>query len=584
MRWSSLFLAALLTAGCFSGSPKDDPSEALPASQAYLHVDGIVLSQERFQPLPVEEVWTPSSVDGAMMHTVLWRPDTSSDPAWKAPTILIDTPYRTSDTRQDPLDSSEEMGSEAYDWLIHELVPRGYAIGYKDIRGTGESGGCLQQTSPIQWQDGYDVIEDLASRPWSSGKVGMFGKSYLAEAQYGAAILQPPHLTTIVPIASVSGQYEWNFYDGVPLTLHSPTGTGGYIATSGTPPGTTPQGLLGYPSHHDCDAYMMQQAADLSGDWNQYWEDRELRIHMADITASVLYVHGLQDWNVRQVALRDSFEHIPAEKREVIGQWHHDHPDGNTFREEWSRTDWRTLVHAWYDHELLGLDNGILERLPPVQVQDSLGAWRAEAAYPPTDAFPTTFHLGDGVLSEVPVVPPELAIREDDESFLRSQGLPVEDQSTDQATELVFTSAPLVAPLRFSGWPVLAFNMTLTDGLAPDPDETIQATFAADLLIAGCDQAGWINEGFLSARHKEGVRNPADVAEGSSIDYRLRFSPGDTVVPTGCAIELRFASSNADSQPALTFWSGVLHDGTLTFPSVDRDLAQVGLDVPMQAP
>lgn len=583
MRWTSLLLAALLTAGCLSGSTPDEPA-AEPAAARYLHVEELELSKERFEILEPEELWTPSSVDGALMHTVLWRPDTSPEPSWKAPVILVDTPYRTSDTRANALDSTEEMGTDAYDWLIHELVPRGYAVGYKDVRGTGESGGCLEQTARTQWQDGYDVIEDLAAQPWSSGKVGMFGKSYLAEAQYGAAILQPPHLVTIVPLASVSGQYEWNFYDGVPLTLHSATGTGVYIATSGVPPGTTPNGLTGYPGHYECQGYMLANAADMSGDWTQYWEDRELRLHMADIRATVLYVHGFQDWNVRQVAVRDSFEHIPSLKREVLGQWHHDHPDGNTFREDWSRTDWRTIVHAWYDSQLLGVANGIEERLPPVQVQDSLGAWRMEEAYPPADASPVRFHLGDGVLSAAPVPAPDLAIRENDEGFLRAQGAPVEDQQTEQATELFFTSEPLAAPLRFSGWPVLAFNMTLTDGLAPDPDETITAAWAADLSIVGCDAAGWINEGFLSARHKSGVRNPADVPEGQAVDYVLRFSPADTVIPAGCAIELRFAGSNGSSQPSLTFWSGVLHDGILTFPSVERDLSVVGLDVPMQAP
>jgi predicted acyl esterase len=535
--------------------------------------------------LPAEEDWVVSSVDGARLHAVVWRPDTAAEPDWKAPIVLVDTPYRMTSDRRDATNPAEPMFLDRYDWLIHELVPRGYAVVYKEVRGTGESGGCLEQTAPTQRQDGYDSVEHFAAKAWSNGKVGMFGKSYLAETQYGAAVLQPPSLVTIVPVASVSGQYEWNLYDGVPFTMQTLLGNVFYFVGSGLEPGTTPGGIANYPSHYECQARMLAAGADMSGDWTEYWAERELRDHFHNITASVLYVHGFQDWNVRQVAIRDAWERIQSEKRLLLGQWAHDFPEANAYKAEWSRDDWRPMVHAWYDHYLLGIQNGILDLLPPVQVQDSRGAWRFEQEYPPADVAWQAFHLGEGSLS---LAPPEQAVslawRENTESFLRGLAIPVRDQATPQATKLVFTSEPLDHDLRFSGWPVLHFTTTLTDGLHPDPDSVIDAHFAANLEVAGCDAAGWINQGYLSARHRDGVRDPKPVIEGEAVEYTLRLSPADTVVPSGCSLVLTLAGSDAITQPEGSFWAGVLSGGRLEFPTVQRDLSKVGLAVEMGRP
>lgn len=574
-------VASVVLAGCLGG--EDDGDDMPTSATQWLDISAIPLTEPRFEALDGESVWIEASTDGAMLHAVLWRPDTGSEPDWKSPVILVDTPYKTLVTREDPLDATEGMNIESFDWLIDELVPRGYAVAFKDVRGTSESDGCLEQTAPTQRQDGYDAVEYFGTQEWSNGKVGMYGISYLAETQYGAAILAPPHLTTIVPVASVSGQYEWNFYDGVPFTLQTLQGNAIYLALSGAPPGTTPQGLQNYPFHYECQAEMMAKGLDVSGDWDAYWDDRELRQHFGDIEASVLYVHGLQDWNVRQVAVRESFEHIQSEKRLMMGQWRHDFPDDNSYNADWNRTDWRHMVHAWYDHWLLGIDNGILERLPPVQVQDSQGAWRAETTYPPADAANFTLYLAPDALTSDQPEAWSATLRENEEAFLRAQRVPLPDVPTPQATELVFTSEPLDRDVRFSGWPVLEFDMALFDGLYPDPDSEIDAHFAANLYIDGCDQASWINAGYLSARHRDGVDAPSPVPEDETIRYTLRFHPGDTVIPAGCSVRLTFAGSDGETQPEGSFWSGEMTWGTLHFPAIERDLNEVGLDVPMSA-
>ena len=51
---------------------------------------------------------------------------------------------------------------------------------------------------PAEATDGYDVIEWLAKQPWSNVQVGMWGTSFAAHAQAGAAQLHPPSLKTFV--------------------------------------------------------------------------------------------------------------------------------------------------------------------------------------------------------------------------------------------------------------------------------------------------------------------------------------------------------------------------------------------------
>ena len=60
----------------------------------------------------------------------------------------------------------------------------------------------------IHIDDGYDTIEWAAKQPWSNGKVGMQGGSYLGHVQWHAAKAVPPHLVTIFPNVAASSIYH----------------------------------------------------------------------------------------------------------------------------------------------------------------------------------------------------------------------------------------------------------------------------------------------------------------------------------------------------------------------------------------
>jgi len=86
-----------------------------------------------------------------------------------------------------------EAPDPAY-WCSH-----GYAVVNPDPRGVGNSGGNILHWGKAEGRDGYDLIEWIAGRDWSNGKIGMAGNSWLAILQWFIAAEQPPHLTAIAP-------------------------------------------------------------------------------------------------------------------------------------------------------------------------------------------------------------------------------------------------------------------------------------------------------------------------------------------------------------------------------------------------
>ncbi|MGH8240210.1 MAG: CocE/NonD family hydrolase, partial [Steroidobacteraceae bacterium] len=81
------------------------------------------------------------------------------------------------------------------------FASHGYPFLTVDVRGRGNSEGQfrpLLQEAP----DGHDVVEWLAQQPYCNGKVTMWGGSYAGYDQWVTAKEFPPHLATIVPVAS----------------------------------------------------------------------------------------------------------------------------------------------------------------------------------------------------------------------------------------------------------------------------------------------------------------------------------------------------------------------------------------------
>lgn len=105
-----------------------------------------------------------------------------------------------------PYRISSETGWEAPDPVA--WVARGYVVINADARGAGTSEGFGSLLSDDEARDTYDLIEWAGTQPWSNGRVGMMGVSYLALSQYKAAALHPPHLAAICPWEGFTDAYR----------------------------------------------------------------------------------------------------------------------------------------------------------------------------------------------------------------------------------------------------------------------------------------------------------------------------------------------------------------------------------------
>src|SRR5437867_5855363 len=132
--------------------------------------------------------------DGVELSADVWMP---AEPG-KFPTILSRTPYLKTA-------------------VVNDLAPfyarQGYVFVIQDTRGRGDSAGEFDFFVP-DGVDGYDTVEWIAAQPWSNGKVGMIGNSFLGTVQWLAAREAPPHLTCIVPAASGGRWFGSRPYQG----------------------------------------------------------------------------------------------------------------------------------------------------------------------------------------------------------------------------------------------------------------------------------------------------------------------------------------------------------------------------------
>jgi predicted acyl esterase len=93
-------------------------------------------------------------------------------------------------------------------------VPRGYVVINIDLRGFGTSDGEGTLFSDEEAADYASVIEWAATQPWSSGKIGLNGVSYLAISQWKVAALRPQGLAAICPWEGFSDAYRDMAYPG----------------------------------------------------------------------------------------------------------------------------------------------------------------------------------------------------------------------------------------------------------------------------------------------------------------------------------------------------------------------------------
>ena len=163
--------------------------------------------------------------DGSVIYTDVFRPEnTSADE--QLPIILTYSPYGKHGPKTfDIFPNSGVPKGSVSKYAVWEgpdplhWIKKGYAMINADARGSWGCDGDCTIFSPLQAQDGYDIVEWAAGLPWSNGRIGMAGVSYLAIIQWRVAALNPPHLACIVPWEGLTDPYrEVAHHGGIPET------------------------------------------------------------------------------------------------------------------------------------------------------------------------------------------------------------------------------------------------------------------------------------------------------------------------------------------------------------------------------
>lgn len=133
--------------------------------------------------------------DGITLRADIYRPDSQG----KFPVLLQRTPY-----------------SKTNGWdggFFSKAAAQGYVVVVQDVRGRFTSEGDWYPFIH-ESEDGYDAVEWAAALPYSDGRVGMFGGSYVGATQMLAATAQPPHLSGICPSFTASNYHDGWVYQG----------------------------------------------------------------------------------------------------------------------------------------------------------------------------------------------------------------------------------------------------------------------------------------------------------------------------------------------------------------------------------
>ncbi len=160
-------------------------------------------------PVPASRYLTMK--DGCRIAADVYLP--GDDRSGRYPAIFIQTPYYRRFATEPGVQNVEVAPNVAK--FRDMFVPRGYALVVIDVRGTGASFGTRDSfRSPRERDDAVEIADWIVSHPWSNGKIGATGISYLGAASDFLASTGHPAVKAIAPLFSVWDTYLDNYYPG----------------------------------------------------------------------------------------------------------------------------------------------------------------------------------------------------------------------------------------------------------------------------------------------------------------------------------------------------------------------------------
>jgi putative CocE/NonD family hydrolase len=537
-----------------------------------------LLSQPRYEILVDSNVMMPMR-DGIKLATDIYRPDTSG----KFPVILVRTPYKK---------EMNELQARYY-------ARRGYVFAVQDCRGRFKSEGTW---TPFfaEPNDGYDAVEWLAAQPWSNGRVGMIGASYVGWVQWWAASEIPPHLVTIIPNVSPPDPYYNIPYEYGAFFMFGSIWWADVLEENASAD-ITGQAMRDVWDKKYAKLLRQLPVIDLDkavlGKENKYWREWIQHPDNDDYWAKASFLDRLEKLNIPvynqsgwfdgdgigsklNYAAMAKYGH--QNQKLILGPWGHTAqamrtgPNNTDFGPN-AIVDLETSYTRWLNRWLLGIPNGI-EKEPLVSLF-VMGAdkWLYGDTYPLPQTVPTKLYLagggsansssGNGALS---FEPPTAAATDTftydpgdptpDPAFYVSErdtleGSPedstrvvsVEDAiakhtayygriDTDRHDILVYETPPLTDSITIAG-PVSAVLYASTS--AKDTDWFMR------LSMVGPDGVVFpLVHGVIRARYRESFSKPKLLKPGEICEYKLDMWQTGIMAPKGNKLRVEVASAS----------------------------------------
>lgn len=411
-----------------------------------------------------ESVWVETGLDGDSdgrndrVAVDIIRPREPSEAGQKVPVIMDASPYYSTLGRgnESQLKTYDDQGRPVQFPLFYDnyFVPRGYATVLVDLAGTSRSDGCIDIGGPSDIGSAKAVVDWLGGRArgfssrtggepvsadWTNGSVGMIGKSWDGTIANGVAATGVRGLKTIVPISAISSWYDYFFHQGAALYDTGPDALADLVESDSA------------KQHCQAVQEALVTGAPRNGDWTSFWQERDYTAKVHKVRASVFAVQGMQDLNVRTKHFGQWWSGLVSagvERKVWLSQT--GHVDPFDFR----RADWVDTLHRWFDHYLMGIDNGV-EKEPMGDVERAVDHWTTDRVWPAPGTAPTQLRLTSGDTPGLGVLGLRPAPAGAAESFTDDPRLDEDDWASDvdiaTAAKTAFTTGVLTHDLRLSG-------------------------------------------------------------------------------------------------------------------------------------
>ncbi|MEA2647402.1 MAG: uncharacterized protein QOE92_2485 [Chloroflexota bacterium] len=362
--------------------------------------------------------------DGVSIHVDTYRP-TGMSLATRTPVILVMTPYGNSGGTgpypggADVTPANDGTSNAVLDELAviaPGLLSRGYSIAVATFRGFGYSGGCDDFGGRRAQLDVAEVIQWLADREWSSGRVGMYGMSASGWAGMMGLAGRPPALAAVVLEAPPIDRYAQAYMNGVPYAILPEANAVRYTELDLLPPSllSSAQQLKRYAasgtqSAAGCDAANIAGSASPDPD-SPFWVERNLIPRVSGSTVPVLLAQGMMDSNVKPAAFMPVWSSLRGPHRLWAGQFEHVRTESDLVGRTVPDADPALAVRPFRDEALRWFDTYVrgiaasatgVDGDPAVELERSDGSWRSEDQWPPARAIASVLSLRPGTYQDV---------------------------------------------------------------------------------------------------------------------------------------------------------------------------------------